>query len=66
MIHLMRKMQYEICSEPKQREVKHIVRCEIEGLSGVSTWITALSTSELREMVIESGVEQAKKFLDNL
>ena len=66
MIHLMRKMQYEICSEPKQREVKNIVRCEVEGLSGVSTWLTALSTAELREIVIESGVEQAKKFLDNL
>jgi NTE family protein len=59
MIHLMKKMQYEICSEPKQREVKNMVRCEIEGFSGVSSWLTALSTAELRESVIESGVEQA-------
>ena len=64
MLHLMKKMQYEVCSETKQREVKHMVICELEGLSGLSSWLTALSTAELREKLIEHGIEQGKLFVN--
>ena len=62
MIHIMRKMQYELCSEARQSDVKHLVKCEVEGLSGLSSWLTALSTADMRAKLIESGIAQAKVF----
>lgn len=62
LIFLMKKMQYEISSDHKQREVKHTVNCELEGLSGLNNWLINLSTAEMREALILKGVEQAKSF----
>ena len=62
MLHLMKKMQYEISSEDKQFEVKHLVKCDIEGLAGLNNWLTALSTADMRTKLIDSGIEQGKIF----
>jgi predicted acylesterase/phospholipase RssA len=66
MIHVMKKMQYEISTESKQREVKNIVRCELEDLAGFSNWLKALSTADMRKKLIENGEEQGKIFLSNI
>jgi predicted acylesterase/phospholipase RssA len=66
MLHLMKKMHYEISSTEQQREVMYTVGCKLEGLTGVGNWITALSSAEMREKLIENGEEQGKLFLNNI
>jgi predicted acylesterase/phospholipase RssA len=66
MLHLMKKMQYKIASHDKQREVTHTVKCKLEGITGMSNWLQALSTAEMREKLIENGIEQGKLFLNTI
>jgi len=66
LIILMKKMQNEINTESNQSIVKNTVTCYIENLSGISSWIHAFSTEEMRMKYIEKGQEQAKEFLSQL
>jgi len=66
MFHLMKKMHCEISSDNKQREIINTVRCNLEGFTGFSNWITALSSTDLRKKLIEAGEEQGKVFLLNI
>jgi len=63
MMHLMKKMQLEICTESSQREVKHMVKCNITDLSSFSNWLMAVATEEMRVKLIMNGEEQGKLFL---
>jgi hypothetical protein len=60
---LMRKMQKHIDTESAQEDIKNTVRCWVEGLEGVGSWVTALSTEERRSGLIEQGVGEGEKFL---
>lgn len=62
MITLTRKMQCEVCTEDKQKIIKNIVKCHVEGFTNVSDWLTAVATGELRAKLIEKGEEQGKLF----
>ena len=63
MLHLMRKMQGEICTESEQREVKHMVKCVIKDLSGLNEWLLAVATESARAKLIADGEVQGKLFL---
>jgi predicted acylesterase/phospholipase RssA len=65
LMHLMKKMQLDISTEPRQREIKHIVMCKIEGLSGLNNWIMAMASEEARASLIANGEEQAKEFCNS-
>ena len=60
---LMRKMQKHIDTESAQEEIKNTVKCLVEGLEGVGSWISALSTEERRAELIEKGVGEGIGFL---
>jgi len=66
MLILMKKMQKEICTERQQRTVLHIVTCHIKNLAGLSNWIKALATEDMRAMLINQGVEDANAFLQSI
>ena len=61
---LMRKMQKHIDTESAQEEIKNTVKCLVEGLEGIGSWITALSTEERRAELIEKGVGEGIGFLE--
>ena len=63
MVFLTKKMQCEICTEEQQPYIKNIVRCEVDGLTNLSNWLTAVATEELRAKLIETGYEQGARFL---
>ena len=60
---ILRKMKREIDTEDAQGEIKNTVRCLIEDLDGMPSWMNALSTQELRKKLIERGEHQANIFL---
>jgi len=66
LIVLIKKMQNEINTEPKQDVIKNTVLCYIENLSDITDWINAFSSEEMRLNYIEKGEEQAKTFLSQL
>lgn len=61
---MIRKMQQYMSSENKQVKIKNTVRCLVENLSNMNSWINALSTPEMRLELIEKGIQQAKLFMD--
>jgi len=63
---LMRKMQKHIDTECDQEDIKNTVRCRVEDLDGVGSWLLALSTEERRAGLIEKGVGQGKAFENSL
>jgi len=63
LIFLMKKMQQEICTEREQKIVKNTVICNIESLSGFNNWINALSSEEMRSVLIEKGMSYGREFL---
>jgi len=65
MVFLTKKMQCEICTEEQQPIIKNIVRCEVEGLSNLSNWLTAVATEEMRVKLIEQGIVIGKQYIGN-
>jgi predicted acylesterase/phospholipase RssA len=63
MYAIIRKMQREIDTGPKQKDVKYTVRCIIENMNDFSNWIEAISTEESRSSMIEKGLHHAELFL---
>ncbi|MAA53524.1 MAG: hypothetical protein CMJ41_11025 [Phycisphaerae bacterium] len=63
---ILRKMKREIDTEDEQGEIKNTVRCVIEDLDGLPSWMNALSTETLRIKLIEKGEVYAKMFLTYL
>ena len=61
---LMRKMQKHIDTEAEQEEIKNTVKCLVEDLEGIGSWIMALSTTERRAELIEKGMGQGEVFLE--
>jgi predicted acylesterase/phospholipase RssA len=59
---ILRKMKREIDTEEEQGEIKNTVRCVIEDLDGLPSWLNALSTETLRKKLIERGEIQATVF----
>ena len=59
-------MQRSIDTENKQEDVKYTVKCIIENLDGISSWIKALSTEEMRKKIIDTGEIYAKDFLSSI
>ena len=64
LIVLMKKMQKHIDTEVDQEDIKNTVRCLIEDLDSIGSWIKALSTPEMRKQLIEKGSLQAKIFYE--
>jgi predicted acylesterase/phospholipase RssA len=64
LIVLMKKMQKHIDTEGDQEDIKNTVRCLVEDLDSISSWIKALSTPEMRKQLIEKGSIQAKLFYE--
>lgn len=60
---LMRKMQKHIDTESAQEDIKNTVKCLVDDLDGVGSWLTALSTEERRAGLIEKGMREGEKFL---
>ena len=63
---LMRKMQKHIDTESEQEDIKNTVKCLVEDLNGIGSWITALSTAERRAELIEKGMREGEKFRENV
>ena len=61
---MLRKIQKYICTEDKQPIIKNTVRCLIKNLTNVKSWMNAMSTPEMRLQLIETGIQQAKIFID--
>jgi predicted patatin/cPLA2 family phospholipase len=61
---MLRKIQKYICTEDKQPIIKNTVRCLIKNLTNVKSWMNAMSTPEMRLQLIETGIQQAKLFID--
>jgi predicted acylesterase/phospholipase RssA len=66
LLMLIKKMQRSIDTENKQEDVKYTVKCIIENLDGISSWIKALSTEEMRKKIIDTGEIYAKNFLSSI
>lgn len=60
---IIRKMQREIDTESKQRDVKYTVRCIIENMTDFTDWMVAINTEESRTSMIQKGLHQAELFL---
>ena len=60
---IIRKMQREIDTESKQKDVKYTVRCMIENMTDFTDWMTAINKEESRTYMIEKGAQHAKLFL---
>ena len=60
---ILRKMKREIELQNDQGEIKNTVQCIVEDLDGLSSWLKALSTEELRKKLIDSGDNQGERFL---
>ena len=66
MIFLTKKMQYEICTEPKQSVITNIVNCIVDKeLAGISNWLKIVATEDTRRKLIEQGITEGKHFLEN-
>jgi len=63
MVFLTKKMQWEICTEEKQVQIKNIVHCRVEGLTGFTQWLTAINTAEARAKLMEQGMADGQRFL---
>ena len=66
MVFLTKKMQCEICTEEQQPNIKNIVRCEVDGLTNLSNWLTAIATEEMRQKLIEQGVVIGNQYIDKI
>lgn len=60
---ILKKMKREIDMQNKQGEINNTVKCVVEDLNGLSSWLNALSTEELRKNLIDKGDNQGKMFL---
>jgi hypothetical protein len=65
-ILLMKKMQGEICSEKDQPIIKNLVECEVEGLTSMSDWITAISTEEMRATLVAKGEAEGARYFQRI
>ena len=61
---ILRKMKREIDTQQDQVDIKNTVRCLVEDLDGMQSWVDALSTEDLRKKLIERGAHQGQLFLD--
>jgi len=66
MLILMKKMQSSLDGEVDQIEVKHIMSCLIDDLSGFDKWADALHSEETRRNIIENGYNQAELFMSSI
>ena len=65
-IILMRKMQKHIDSEIEQEDIKNTVKCRVNNIDNIQSWVVALSTEDKRADLIEKGTVFGKEFLDIL
>ena len=61
---ILRKMKREIDTQQEEVNIKNTVRCLVEDLDGLQSWVDALSTEDLRKKLIERGAQQGQLFLD--
>ena len=62
-IVIMKKMQAELDTENIQKDIKYTVKCLIEDLNDIQSWINAVSTEQMRINLIQKGEYYAKLFL---
>lgn len=62
-IVIMKKMQAELDTENMQKDIKYTVRCLIEDLNDIQSWINAISSEQTRINLIKKGEYYAKLFL---
>ena len=62
-IVIMKKMQAEISTENMQKDIKYTVKCLIEDLNDIQSWINAISSEQTRINLIKKGEHYAKLFL---
>ena len=61
---LVKKIHLEIDQEPNIYEVKNTVHCLIEDIDGLSSWVKAIESKDMRKLLINKGSNQAKLFLE--
>jgi hypothetical protein len=66
---------YEIGSRPdirvpfreiEQEDIKNTVKCRVNNIDNIQSWVVALSTEDKRADLIEKGTVFGKEFLDIL
>lgn len=60
------KMARAICTENQQPDIKHTVRCLVEDLNGLPSWLHAVATHDMRAKLVERGRQHGKLFLSYL
>lgn len=63
---ILRKMKLNIETGTPNANIRNTVRCLIEDINGIDTWMRALETCSERQKFIERGSNQAKIFLEYL
>jgi predicted acylesterase/phospholipase RssA len=63
LLHIVKKAQSYIDTEPEQADIKYTVRCLIDDLENFDKWAEALSSADMRKYLIEKGTKQADLFL---
>ena len=66
LVILLKKMKKEIDLNSKQREMRNIVKCQVNNLHGFKAWIDLLEDEKLRSQIIEDGTKIADDFLISL
>ena len=64
-IVIMKKMQAELDTENIQKDIKYTVKCLIEDLNDIQSWINAVSNEQMRINLIKKGEYYAKLFLSH-
>lgn len=66
MVLLTKKMQLSICTEERQPNIKNVVKCQVDGFTGgVSNWLSAVATEEMRAKLIEQGIVAGKEYIED-
>ena len=66
LVILLKKMKKEIDLNNTQREMRNIVKCQVNNLDGFKAWIDLLEDEKLRSQIIEDGTKIADDFLISL
>tara|TARA_B100000674_G_scaffold189467_1_gene154199 strand:+ start:978 stop:1853 length:876 start_codon:yes stop_codon:yes gene_type:complete len=66
LVILLKKMKKEIDLNNTQREMRNIVKCQVNNLHGFKAWIDLLEDENLRRQIIEDGSKIADDFLISL
>lgn len=61
---LIRRLKYEVDSEPSQRITDYTVKFVLDDMNGFDSWIAAAETEDMRIELVNRGVIQADLFLE--